>query len=130
MPKTTERKVLIVDDDPSMLEMLADAFQKEGYKVETAQSAAVALERLSEDTYPVMFIDLWMPEMGGLELCKRIRSTMPEPKIFAITAYPSKYEFSECVRAGFDGYFTKPFNLKLLLTTARQSFKEKAARNR
>ncbi|WP_028320886.1 response regulator [Desulfatiglans anilini] len=130
MPKTTQRKILIVDDSPSILETLADMFRKEGYTVATAPGAAGALELLSKEAYPVMFIDLDMPETGGQELCRRIRSTMPGPRIFAITAYPSKYEFSECVRAGFDGYFTKPFNKKLLLTTARQAFKESTAKSR
>jgi len=69
-----------------------------------------------------MFLDLMLPGMDGLELCRKIRNDQPEAKIFAITGYPSLFEHSNCLAAGFDHYFTKPMNLNELLDTASEAF--------
>lgn len=127
MAEKVEQKILVVDDDPGVLDLLKKTFMKEGFQVAAAESGQEALDLLQNEFFPVIFIDLKMPGMEGLEVCRRIRSTMPTPKIFAITAYPSKYEFSECIKTGFDGYFTKPFKIKVLIMTARQAFENFAS---
>ena len=119
-----DRKILVVDDEVTILMLLREAFERRGYEVVTAQSGEEALEILKEEEFKVMFLDLKLPGIYGLELCKIIRNDQPEAKIFAITGYPSLFEHSNCLAAGFDLYFTKPMNLELLADTARQAFED------
>ena len=119
-----DRKILVVDDELAILKLLRKTFELSGYEVVTAESGEEALEILKKEEFKVMFLDLMLPGMDGLELCRKIRNDQPEPKIFAITGYPSLFEHSNCLAAGFDLYFTKPMNLELLADTARQAFED------
>ena len=118
-----ERKILVVDDEEVIREMLEKAFTKVGYKVCLAESAEQALEVLTPDMQ-VMFLDLKLPGMNGLELCRKIRSKYPMACIFAITGYASLFELSDCREAGFDDYFTKPVRLEMLFMAAQVSFEK------
>lgn len=69
-----------------------------------------------------MFLDLNMPGMNGIELCKKIKTNMPMSIIFAITGYASIFELAECREAGFDDYFKKPVNIKILTKIADDAF--------
>lgn len=115
-------KILFVDDEATILTMLEKAFTKAGYPVRTAPSAAQALDILQREEIHVMFFDLNMPGMSGIELCQRIRRERPMDMIFAMTGYVSLFELSECREAGFDDYFKKPIELKLLKETVRRAF--------
>ena len=68
-----EKTILIVDDAAPVRELLASALSKRGYSVTTAESAQAALDKLQENYYHVMFVDLHMPDMSGVELCEKIR---------------------------------------------------------
>ena len=114
-----DRKLLIVDDEEWILKLYRKAFEKKGYIVTTAEGGETALNILKEEEIQVMFLDLNMPGMDGLDLCREIRKTDTGARIFAVTGHPTKFEFSECRNAGFDGYFTKPMNLNILLETAQ-----------
>lgn len=116
------RRILIVDDDEMITDMFRKGFTNAGYTVRRAASAEEALAILERETYPVMFLDLKLPAMDGLELCRRIRKKDPVAVIFAVTGYASFYEFEECRRAGFDDYFTKPVELKDLYRAAMEAF--------
>ncbi|MBU0484470.1 MAG: response regulator [Proteobacteria bacterium] len=118
-----ERKILVVDDEVVIREMLNKAFTKMGYKVVLAASAEEALEILQPDTQ-VMFLDLKLPGMDGIELCRRIRQIHPVACIFAITGYASLFELSDCREAGFDDYFTKPVKLEMLFIAAQTAFEK------
>ena len=118
----SEKKILVVDDDKSILKLFKNAFEMKGYLVATAESGEEALGILKKEEIRVMFLDLKMPGMNGLDLCREIRKTHAEARIFAVTGYPTKFEFSDCREAGFDGYFTKPVNLELLADTAHDAF--------
>ena len=117
-----DRKILVVDDEVTILMMLREAFEEKGYEVVTAQSGEEALEILKKEKFKVMFLDLKLPGMDGLELCRIIRNDQPDTKIFAITGYPSLFEHSNCLAAGFDGYFIKPMNLNEILDNASEAF--------
>ena len=117
-----DRKILVVDDEIVILMLLRDAFEREGYEVVTAQSGEEVFEILKEEEFKVMFLDLKLPGIDGLELCTAIRRQFPGAALYAITGYPDKFEFSNCMKAGFNGYFTKPFRTETLLETAREAF--------
>lgn len=117
-----EKKILIVDDEKMIRTMLEKAFSREGYTVYSAESAEEALEILDNETIYVCFLDLKLPGMNGLELCRAIRSKEPMAIAFAVTGYASMFELADCRSAGFEDYFTKPVNLKTLFKSASDAF--------
>ncbi len=116
------KNILIVDDDDMIIDLFKKGFNRAGYTVRRAQSAEEALAILDKESYPVMFLDLKLPKMDGLELCRIIRKKNPMAIIYAVTGYASRYEFSDCRDAGFDDYFTKPVDLKILFRAALDGF--------
>jgi CheY-like chemotaxis protein len=82
------------------------------------------LEILKNEKIYVMFFDLNMPGMNGLELCRRVKQEMPMAIVYAVTGYASLFELSDCREAGFEDYFRKPVNMKLLLKTAESAFEK------
>ncbi len=114
--------VFIVDDEDLILNMFKKAFEKAGYSVRRAMSAEEALAILAREKYQVMFFDLKLPGMNGVDLCRKIRKDNPMSVIIAVTGYGSQFEFSECRAAGFDDYFTKPVDIKTLIWVALDAF--------
>ena len=119
-----EKKIIIVDDEKMIRNMLETAFTREGYTVTCAESAEEALEILPTYKAQVMFLDLKLPGMNGLELCRTIRDLYPMAITYAITGYASLYELSDCRKVGFEDYFTKPVDLKTLFKAATDSFEK------
>jgi CheY-like chemotaxis protein len=120
----TQNKILIVDDEKAIITLMEQIFSRAGYKVKSAQSGEEALKLLEEDKIQVMFLDLNMPKMNGLELCQTIRKDNPMAMIFAVTGYASLFELSDCRDAGFDDYFKKPVKIKTLLAIAENAFEK------
>ncbi len=117
-----EKKILVVDDEVFVRQMLHKAFTKSGYEVTLAEDAEAALDVLTRENIQVMFLDLNLPGMNGLELCRTIRKDNPLAIIYAVTGYASLFELAECREAAFDDYFTKPVNLELLYHAADDAF--------
>lgn len=115
-------KMLLVDDEQNILDVFSEAFNGQGYEVRTAMNAREALDILKNENIQVIFLDLMLPGMNGVDLCREIRKDHPLAQIFAVTAFASLFELADCREAGFDDYFTKPVNLKLLLKTAKDAF--------
>ena len=125
MEKDRKFRVLCIDDEDALRDLLEKGFRMHGFSAETAGSAAEALDLLNADVFDAMITDISLPEMNGIELCKKVRPENPSMFIVAITGYANKYEFSDCRRAGFDAYFTKPLDLKQLCETVREGIKAK-----
>lgn len=119
-----DKKILVVDDEKPILRLLSQVFTKDGYAVRTAESGMEALEIVEKENIPVMFFDLNMPDMNGVELCKKMKEQKPMSIIYAITGYASLFELSECREVGFEDYFKKPVNVSTLLKTARDAFEK------
>ena len=90
----SEKKVLVVDDETAILAIMREALEMEGYTVATAASAEDALEILAGDSFPVIFLDLRLPGMDGVELCGNIRKDNPVAVIYAFTGYTNYYTLS------------------------------------
>lgn len=119
-----EEKILLVDDEPAILQMFSEAFEIMGYKVFAAASGEEALKILENENIQVMFLDLNLPGMSGVELCRRIRADKPIAIIYAVTGYVSLFELTDCREAGFDDYFSKPVPLRTLVNAAQEAFKK------
>lgn len=117
-------KILAVDDDPIILELLREAVTAAGYtEVETAPGGPEALDLIaqSEDGFDCFLLDIQMPEMDGIELCQKIRSMRrhAESPILMITAMSEKEYVDRAFVAGATDYVTKPFDILELMTRIR-----------
>ena len=117
-------KILIVDDDEAIVKLFELTFLREGYEVRSALSAEEALELLENEKIHVMFLDLNLPGMNGIELCGQIKKNMPMTVIHAVTGYASLFELTDCREAGFDDYFKKPVKIKVLVKAAKEAFEK------
>lgn len=123
-------RVLVVDDELSVCKFLKILIQKEGYDVETETDPIKAIRRLSEDRlFDVLFVDIIMPELNGIELLKRAKELTPESKIIMITAYASIETTIEALRAGAFDYITKPFNVDEIRSALERAMETSKLRN-
>lgn len=104
-------KILVVDDDKEIVELLSIYIAKEGYEVVKAYDGKEALTKLitNQDSIDLMVLDIMMPEMDGMELVKEVRKEFQIP-IIMLTARTSDMDKIEGLVAGADDYVTKPFN--------------------
>jgi DNA-binding response OmpR family regulator len=119
-----KKKILIVDDEDTIRELLEMAFCKAGYCVRLATSAEEALEVLQNEYIPVIFLDLGLKKMNGFELCGIIRKDNPSAFIYALSGNADLFRPPENRGAGFDDYFSKPVSLKALYKVAEDSFEK------
>ena len=117
-------KILLVDDEEQIRDMYTEVFSKAGYAVRVAESAEEALEILEQEKFHIFFLDLNLPGMNGVELCRRIRKDYPMAIPYAVTGYASLFELVDCRDAGFEDYFTKPVSLANLLEAAEHAVKK------
>jgi DNA-binding NtrC family response regulator len=119
-----DKKILVVDDEVSILAMLKETLTSTGYQVRTAKNAEEALKILKTETIMVMFLDLRLPGMNGIDLCWKIREKDKISIVYAFTGYSTFYGLLECRAAGFDDFFVKPVASKLILKAAKDAFEK------
>ena len=113
-------KILVVDDERAVRESLRRALELEGYEIELAGDGREALYRLDSDSQPdAIILDVLMPGLDGLEVCKRIRATGNAVPVLMLTARDAVENRVEGLDAGADDYVTKPFALEELLARVR-----------
>lgn len=115
-------KILIVDDEASVRDLFNEVFTGAGYEVIMAEGGKEALALLKIHNTDVIFLDLKLFGMNGIELCRQIRKTKPVSMIYAITGWAALFEIDECREAGFDDYFEKPLDMTMLLSLVEQAF--------
>jgi len=115
---TASHKILVVDDDRGVRTSLERALTLEGYAVVNAPDGVVALELL-DDAISVMVLDVTMPHMSGLDVCRRIRSSGNDLPILVLTARHGTQDRVAGLDAGADDYLVKPFALDELLARLR-----------
>lgn len=116
-----ERKILIVDDEEGIRKLLTRGLARLGCSVQSAASAEEGLEVMQRSPAEILFLDLHLPGMSGVDLCREIRRRWPWSIPIAFTGYASVFQLVECREAGFDDYFVKPVDLKELLDAAEYS---------
>lgn len=117
-------KILVVDDEASVRELFSAVFADEDYEVIAAEDGKSALDILQKDDIDVIFLDLKLFGMNGIDLCRQIRESKPVSMIFAITGWAPLFEIEECREAGFDDYFEKPLDMDILLDVVEDAFKK------
>ncbi|MGB4691373.1 MAG: sigma-54 dependent transcriptional regulator, partial [Atribacterales bacterium] len=110
-------RILIVDDEESLREMLKEFLEGEGMLVELAQNGREALEKLHSLSFDLVLLDLRMPGVSGVEVLQEIKKEEPELPVVVITAYGSVDNAVETLKMGAFDFITKPFKLEELLNT-------------
>ena len=124
MTSREKKKILIVDDEAMIRDMLNAVFTEGGYRVFTAENAETALMILGAENIMVMFLDLSLPGVNGIELCKKIRKENQIGILYAFTGYSNIFGLLECRAVGFDDFFEKPTDVKILLKAAQDAFEK------
>jgi two-component system response regulator MprA len=121
-------KILVVDDERAVRESLRRALVLEGYEIELAGDGQGALDRLASDTQPdAMILDVLMPGLDGLEVCKQLRRTGSRLPVLMLTARDEVENRVAGLDAGADDYVTKPFALEELLARLRALLRRTSA---
>lgn len=107
-------RILVVDDEVDLANAVATGLRREGYAVDVANGGLDALDRLQFQPYDLICLDLTMPDMDGLDVCRHLRENPPEggsPRVLMLTARDSVDEKITGLDAGADDYLVKPFAL-------------------
>ena len=112
-------KILIIEDEPDMVLGLKDNFEFEGYEVLTASDGVAGLERARSHKPDVVILDIMLPKLSGLEVCKTLRSEGFSAPIVMLTARGQEIDKVVGLELGADDYVTKPFSLRELLARVR-----------
>jgi signal transduction histidine kinase/CheY-like chemotaxis protein/ligand-binding sensor domain-containing protein len=113
--ETNPLRILVVEDNPVNQKVAVRILERFGYLADVAGNGIEALEAIGRQTYDLVFMDVQMPEMDGLEATRNIRKTLPatkRPQIIAMTANALKGDREMCLAAGMDGYISKPVRME------------------
>ncbi|MGH2863788.1 MAG: response regulator transcription factor [Solirubrobacteraceae bacterium] len=116
---TEQARILVVDDEPAVQNALLRALMIEHYDVDSARDGLEALEMLGSSSYEAMILDIAMPRMDGLEVCKRLRDSGDGTPVLMLTARGEVDDRVAGLDAGADDYLVKPFALRELLARVR-----------
>ncbi len=122
-------KILIVDDEPDILEILKINLENEGYKVYSASNGKKALKKADLIIPDLIILDIMMPIMDGIETCERLRldERFKETIVIFLTARGEEYSHIAAFESGADDYITKPVRIKILISKIKALFRRKLA---
>jgi CheY-like chemotaxis protein len=125
-----ELAILVVDDELLILDTLEVVFRRHGYTPYCSLNGNGALELLRMHRFRVIFTDLRMPEMDGMELCRCMKEHDPDASVYALSAYVDAFTDEEFNEAGFADRFRKPFDIMALIKACEDGFARIASKDR
>ncbi len=123
-------RILVVDDEPKLGQLVAEMLQVDGHQVARAAGGREALERLAGDPFDVVITDLRMPEVDGLAVLKGARARSPAPEVVVMTAYGTAPSAVEAMKSGAADYLVKPFSMDELRLRVRRLAAQRATEER
>jgi two-component system phosphate regulon response regulator PhoB len=128
--RAAKRKVLVIEDEANIRDVLAYNLQQEGYQVSTAETGNAGLQEVTQVIPDLVLLDLMLPDISGVEVCRRIRSgeTRPQPAVIMLTAKGDEIDRVVGFEVGADDYVVKPFSVRELLLRVRARMQEAGAR--
>ena len=119
--KSGHHRVLVVDDEASIRELLSKTLSLAEYEVEAAGDGTTALTRIRDCVYDLVIADLKMPGMDGLMLIRQIKRLRPDLPVIIITGFSTEISAIEAINLGVAGYLTKPFRVPQVLAAAAKA---------
>jgi DNA-binding response OmpR family regulator len=126
MAESTQ-KILVVEDDREIAGLVKLHLEDTGCEVELAHDGATGLQRALDEAYSLVILDLMLPKLDGLELCRRLRSRPDYTPILMLTAKSSEVDRVVGLELGADDYLTKPFSIRELLARVKALFRRMEA---
>ncbi len=120
-------RILIVEDEPAMVAGLRDNFEYEGYDVISAVDGVAGLERALADDPDLVVLDVMMPRMSGLDVCKQLKTRKPSLPIIMLTARGQEIDKVVGLELGADDYVTKPFSIRELMARGKGGVETRGA---
>jgi DNA-binding NtrC family response regulator len=109
--QVTEKRILAVDDDPLLRDFLSEALNRSGCRVDSVSTGEEALEKIKEKDYDIIFTDVRLPNMDGVEVLRKAKDFLPDAEVVMITAYGSVQNAVEAMKLGAFDYLLKPLSV-------------------
>ena len=119
------QRLLIVDDDPIILNLLTDFFSHLEYQYRTAGDGLDAISLLEQAPSTIIITDLMMPRMNGMELISEVKKRWPETDIIVVTGYSREFSYTDVIKAGASDFIRKPFDLNELEAKLNRIIRER-----
>lgn len=113
-------RIIIIDDDKSIRQVLKTILEEEGYAVDTADTGKQAILKTNEKAYNLALIDMRLPDIEGIDLILKIKDTTPRMRKIIVTGYPTIQNAMEAVNRQADAFILKPFDVERVLQTIRE----------
>ncbi|MDH5406351.1 MAG: sigma-54 dependent transcriptional regulator [Candidatus Aminicenantes bacterium] len=118
-------RMLVIDDEPSMQEVLKELLKDDGYEVTVASSGNEGLHKLEQSGYDLVICDVMMPDMNGLQTLEEIKKLEPEQMVIMITAYGSVEDAISAIKGGAFDYITRPYKNEVVLNAVRRAIQQR-----
>lgn len=124
-PADWPSSVLVVEDDANILKFMGELLTTLGISLTLAGDGREAIKKLKSDSFPLVFTDMNMPHVDGMQLIVHIRDHYPGTDVIAMTGYSQDYDLVDVIRAGATDYMTKPFTLAEIKAKIRRVTRER-----
>lgn len=118
-----DKKVLIIEDEKSISDIIKFNLEKEGYKIDTAYDGKIGLEKALKEDFDVILLDIMLPSMDGFQVCKFIREKKKSVPILMLTAKEEEVDKVLGLELGADDYITKPFGMRELIARVKANLR-------
>jgi two-component system nitrogen regulation response regulator NtrX len=114
--------VLVIDDEPGIRKVFQEILQDEGYSVTTAEDGISGLEVVAQKSVDLIFLDVWLPNMGGIDVLRKLKADFPEIEVIVISGHANIDLAVKAVKLGAFDFLEKPLSLDRVLTIAKNAF--------
>lgn len=121
--ETKKNRILMIDDDKSILKLFTRILQNQGYEVDAAETGDEALKKIATSSFDLALIDVKLPDMDGIDLSRRMNSTHPHIIKIVITGFPSIENGVKALESGVDAYLVKPVKPEDLIKMINERMK-------
>ncbi len=123
------QKILVVDDDSSIRNLLGQFLERKGFNYSTAENGKKALELLEDHNFTIIITDLIMPQVDGLELLKIVKQSWPDIDVLVMTGYTKNFTYTDVIYAGASDFVQKPFSLDEIEAKLNRIIRERQLRH-
>lgn len=124
-----DKTVILVDDEPAILSILSRMLERYGFDTICTSDGNEALEIMAREKIHVLMVDLRMPVMDGITLCREAKKQDPTACVFALSAFVDAYTEAEMLQAGFAGWLAKPFDMDAIAAICDRAFSNLQSRS-
>ena len=118
------KKILVVDDEPAIRELLSSFLEIMDYEVESALNGKDAIEIIEKNNFSIIISDVKMPDINGIDLLKKVKEFNKKIEVILITGFPNNEDREQALKLGAYAYIPKPFKLQIIANILEEIFKK------